>query len=122
MNTPQVCTDPSVYQKTVDYLVGLVRQTLMMLLGRATKAELAGSAGDLMEAGWESKAQGSALKRTVEVWAFVASAALKVLKAGKTQGNAEEVSAAKTLAAEYIRDSLFRLGPTFVKLGQVVTQ
>ena len=45
-----------------------------------------------------------------------------VLKAGKTKGSAEEVSAAKTLAAEYIRDSLFRLGPTFVKLGQVATQ
>eukprot|EP00966_Prymnesium_polylepis_P300891 6952925-Prymnesium_polylepis.1 len=32
-----------------------------------------------------------------------------------------EVSAAKTAAAEYIRDGLFRLGPTFVKLGQVIS-
>ena len=29
-----------------------------------------------------------------------------------------DVSAAKTAAAEFIRDGLFRLGPTFVKLGQ----
>ena len=28
------------------------------------------------------------------------------------------MSAAKTAAAEFIRDGLFRLGPTFVKLGQ----
>ena len=30
-----------------------------------------------------------------------------------------DVSLAKTTAAEFIRDGLFRLGPTFVKLGQV---
>ena len=30
-----------------------------------------------------------------------------------------DVSLAKTMAAEFIRDGLFRLGPTFVKLGQV---
>jgi hypothetical protein len=29
-----------------------------------------------------------------------------------------DVSTAKTTAAEFIRDGLFRLGPTFVKLGQ----
>ena len=31
----------------------------------------------------------------------------------------KDLSAAKTTAAEFIRDGLFRLGPTFVKLGQV---
>ena len=32
-----------------------------------------------------------------------------------------QVSAAKTEAAEFIRDGLFTLGPTFVKLGQVTS-
>jgi len=44
-----------------------------------------------------------------------------VVKAGKVKGGDEAVSAAKTAAAEFIRDGLFRLGPTFVKLGQVIS-
>lgn len=121
VDAPEVCTDESVYKKTVGNLVGLIGRTLRLSRGDARKADLDEEAGDAMEAGWESKAQGSALKRTTEVWAFLGSAALKVLKARKTKGTAEEVSAAKTAAAEYIRDSLFRLGPTFVKLGQVIS-
>jgi len=120
VDEPEVCTDESVYKKTVGSLVGLIGQTLRFSRGDATAAELA-DAGDAMEAGWESKAQGSALKRTTEVWAFLGRAALKVLKARKTKGTPEEVSAAKTATAEYIRDSLFTLGPTFVKLGQVIS-
>ena len=37
-------------------------------------------------------------------------------KGDKTE---EEISAMKTAAAEFIRDGLLKLGPTFVKLGQV---
>ena len=32
-----------------------------------------------------------------------------------------DVQRAKTAVAEFIRDGLFRLGPTFVKLGQVIS-
>ena len=39
------------------------------------------------------------------------------LKARKLEG--DEGSAKKTEAAEFARDGLLRLGPTFVKLGQV---
>jgi len=118
LDEPEVCTDESVYRRTVSSLVGVMSRTLRFSRGEATAAELAAT-GDEMEAGWESKAQGSALKRTLEVWAFLASAALKVLKASKAKGGPEAASAAKTAAAEFIRDSLFKLGPTFVKLGQV---
>ncbi|EOD26063.1 hypothetical protein EMIHUDRAFT_467752 [Emiliania huxleyi CCMP1516] len=120
LDEPEVCTDESVYRRTVSSLVGVMSRTLRFSRGEATAAELAAT-GDEMEAGWESKAQGSALKRTLEVWAFLASAALKVLKASKAKGGPEAASAAKTAAAEFIRDSLFKLGPTFVKLGQVVS-
>lgn len=61
------------------------------------------------------------LSRNLEVWKFLASCGLKVLKAGKTKGGDEAVSAAKTAAAIFIRDGLFRLGPTFVKFGQVIS-
>ena len=77
VDAPEVCTDESIYKQTVGNLVGLLVKTLRMMRGDATEAELA-DAGDAMEAGWESKAQGSALKRTTEVWAFLGRAALKV--------------------------------------------
>merc|ERR1719353_115304 len=82
-----------------------------------------GSAGDAMEEGWLAKSQGSSFKRTLEVWGFLAQCGLKIVKARKAKGDMTEadVSAAKTAAAEFIRDGLFRLGPTFVKLGQVVS-
>jgi hypothetical protein len=57
----------------------------------------------------------------VQVWGFLANVGLKVVKAGKAKGGPEAVSEAKTAAAEFIRDGLFRLGPTFVKLGQVIS-
>ena len=55
------------------------------------------------------------------MWGFLASALLKVLKASKAKGGDAAVSEAKTAAGMYIRDGLFRLGPTFVKLGQVIS-
>merc|ERR1719298_62834 len=74
-----------------------------------------------MEEGWQTRGKTSAFKRQFEVWKFLASCGVKVLKAKKTKGTDEEVSAAKTAAAEFIRDGLFRLGPTFVKFGQVIS-
>merc|ERR1719217_933636 len=74
-----------------------------------------------MEEGWLERSQGSAFKRTLEVWGFLASCGLKIVKARKAKGTDAEVSAAKTAAGEFIRDGLFRLGPTFVKFGQVIS-
>ena len=58
------------------------------------------------------------------MWRFGAAAALKVVKANKVDaelnGGADRKEAA-TAAAEFIRDGLVKLGPTFVKLGQVVS-
>jgi hypothetical protein len=69
VHEPEVCADESVYKKTVGNLVGLIGRTLRLSRGDARKADME-EAGALMEAGWESKAQGSALKRTTEVWAL----------------------------------------------------
>eukprot|EP00238_Polyblepharides_amylifera_P006966 CAMPEP_0196574902 /NCGR_PEP_ID=MMETSP1081-20130531/4506_1 /TAXON_ID=36882 /ORGANISM="Pyramimonas amylifera, Strain CCMP720" /LENGTH=729 /DNA_ID=CAMNT_0041893047 /DNA_START=269 /DNA_END=2458 /DNA_ORIENTATION=+ len=74
------------------------------------------SLGDTLEAGWESRGGRSSLFRNVEVWGFALKSVRRVLKAKKSGDSAE-----KTEAALFIRDGLLRLGPTFVKLGQVVS-
>ena len=118
-----MCTDESKLKEAAGIVSGAMGRAVRFALGRSSSKEEGDElAGDAMEAGWESKAQGSALKRTLEVWGFLAKSALRVVKAGKSKGKTEEeVSAAKTEAAEFIRDGLFNLGPTFVKLGQVVS-
>jgi len=120
VDEPEVCEDESKVKAKRRELGQLIAKTLRFSRDGATTKELA-QADNEMEAGWSQRGQGSAFKRTTEVWGFLARAGLRVLKAGKTKGGAEEVSAAKTAAAEFIRDGLFTLGPTFVKLGQVIS-
>jgi len=119
VDEPEVCTDKKRHEAAVDALRSLMGKALRSTRGEAGPEELEEEPD--MEAGWQSRGKGSALKRTTEVWAFIAKAAVKVFKASKVKGTDEEKSAAKTAVAEYIRDALFRLGPTFVKLGQVVS-
>lgn len=80
--------------------------------------------GELLERGWEQRGNSSALRRNAEVWKFALKCvfmALKPRKLRKADAPEEEIEAAKTEAATFIRDGLLRLGPTFVKLGQVVS-
>eukprot|EP00968_Pinguiococcus_pyrenoidosus_P009351 scaffold731_cov261-Pinguiococcus_pyrenoidosus.AAC.97 len=72
--------------------------------------------GDVLEKGWEQRGARSSFKRNVEVWGFALRSVIKVLKANKS-GDTEK----KVAAAEFVRDGLLRLGPTFVKLGQVIS-
>lgn len=80
--------------------------------------------GELLERGWEQRGSSSALGRNAEVWKFALKCVFKALKPRKLRkadASEEEIQAAKTEAAVFIRDGLLRLGPTFVKLGQVVS-
>mmetsp|Transcript_3582 Transcript_3582/g.10170 ORF Transcript_3582/g.10170 Transcript_3582/m.10170 type:complete len:759 (+) Transcript_3582:113-2389(+) len=80
--------------------------------------------GELLEQGWEQRGNSSALRRNAEVWKFALNCVFKALKPRKLRtadASEEEIQAAKTEAAVFIRDGLLRLGPTFVKLGQVVS-
>jgi hypothetical protein len=83
------------------------------------------STGEKLEQGWEMRANSSALRRNAEVTKFALAAVFRVLKPRKmrTAGSAteEEITAAQTGAAEFIRDGLLTLGPSFVKLGQVLS-
>jgi hypothetical protein len=121
VDAPEVCEDESKFKAAKRELGALIRKSLFFWQGSATNKDLAETEADSMESGWVQRGQGSAFKRTTEVWGFLARSGLRVVKAGKTKGTPEEVSAAKTAAAEFIRDGLFTLGPTFVKLGQVVS-
>jgi predicted unusual protein kinase regulating ubiquinone biosynthesis (AarF/ABC1/UbiB family) len=114
-----ICADDDAKKKGEKQLSGLIADTFRFASGKASASEMA--EGDSMEMGWQTRGKSSSFKRTIEVWKFLAACGLKVVKAKKAKGTDEEISAAKTAAAEFIRDGLFRLGPTFVKLGQVIT-
>jgi len=80
------------------------------------------SEGEMLERGWEKRGRSSALRRNAEIWKFGLKsvfACLKPRKLRKKGGSEEEVQNAQTEAARFVRDGLLRLGPSFVKLGQV---
>ena len=84
-----------------------------LVLGTAKKDMDFDSLGDELEAGWEIVGSRSSLRRNLGVWRKLGVCVIKVLKA--------KTSEEKTEAAIYARDSLLKLGPTFVKLGQVLS-
>jgi len=130
VDEPEICTDGEARKGAIRQLSASIFRTARFampgsdIIGDGPEDE-ATNAGDAMEEGWLAKSQGSSFKRTLEVWGFLAQCGLKIVKARKAKKGIDEegkdLSAAKTTAAEFIRDGLFRLGPTFVKLGQVVS-
>lgn len=80
--------------------------------------------GDLLEKGWFKRGESSALRRNAEVWKFALKCVFRALKPRsmrKKGASEEEVKQAQIDAATFIRDGLLTLGPTFVKLGQVIS-
>jgi len=124
------CADEELKKGFRKRLKGIVSHTLNLVRSGDSSAELeedeqVALSGDLLEQGWEQRGSASALRRNAEVWKFALKNVFKVLKARKLAKNEEvskeEASAALTAAAIYLRDGLLELGPTFVKLGQVVS-
>mmetsp|Transcript_37656 Transcript_37656/g.102224 ORF Transcript_37656/g.102224 Transcript_37656/m.102224 type:complete len:512 (+) Transcript_37656:833-2368(+) len=115
----QICADETRMRRAVRSLGGLIFRTVdaKQIVEDGDEEK---TLGEVLEEGWEKRGSGSSLRRNVEVWRFGAAAALKVVKANKIL-DPEEKKVASTAAAEFIRDSLVRLGPTFVKLGQVIS-
>lgn len=75
--------------------------------------------GELLEQGWEQRGNSSAIRRNAEVWKFALSCVFKALKPKKLRkkgASEEEIKAAKSEAAIFIRNGLLKLGPSFVKL------
>mmetsp|Transcript_6756 Transcript_6756/g.10045 ORF Transcript_6756/g.10045 Transcript_6756/m.10045 type:complete len:759 (-) Transcript_6756:150-2426(-) len=83
------------------------------------KEAAAGSAA-AMEGGWRRRGASLALVRTAEIWLFALKFALRQAKLKKLEDPAE-LSAARTSTAEFLKDGLLCLGPTFIKLGQLLS-
>ena len=80
--------------------------------------------GDMLEEGWFKRGESSALRRNAEVWKFALKSVFRCLKPRsmrKKGASEEEVKQAQIDAATFVRDGLLKLGPSFVKLGQVVS-
>jgi predicted unusual protein kinase regulating ubiquinone biosynthesis (AarF/ABC1/UbiB family) len=125
----ELCLDEQKMTSFRAYLKGTIGKTLQMVRGmpedemEAESAELA-AAGDLLEEGWSSRGNSSSLRRNAEVWKFALKCVFRVLnpRSLKKKGAPEEeVKQAQIDAATFIRDGLLTLGPTFVKLGQVIS-
>ena len=108
------CLDEEKKEETKGLLRRLMRSSVSGPSGKsATAADIID--GEMLEKGWEKRGGRGSLRRNLEVWKALARCAFKVLKARK--GSSED----KTAAATFARDRLLTLGPTFVKLGQVLS-
>lgn len=81
-----------------------------------------------MEGGWVKRAKGTAFGRTVEVWRFAFSFLFKFLKVRKLKkskaflaGDKSEYSEAQSNLARILKEKILELGPTFIKLGQLLS-
>jgi len=124
------CMDESRMTKFKESLSGIVSKTLSLVTRSNSLSETdiddvedePVPEGEILEQGWETRGNSSALRRNAEVWKFALKCVFKALKPRKLRkkgASDEEIETAKTEAATFIRDGLLRLGPTFVKLGQV---
>jgi len=130
---PELCVDESSMKSFRQSLTRVISKTLRLVnrsnsISESDLEEVESSPvpeGELLEQGWEKRGNSSALRRNAEVWKFALNCVFKALKPRKLRksGKAtdEEIKNASYEAAVFIRDGLLRLGPTFVKLGQVVS-
>ena len=124
----EICIDDKKMSGFRARLKGTIGKTLQMVRGMPEDVveaeEKALEKGDVLEEGWSSRGKSSALRRNAEVWKFALKCVFKALKPRslrKKGASEEEVKEAQIAAATFIRDGLLTLGPTFVKLGQVVS-
>jgi hypothetical protein len=80
---------------------------------------------DSMEGGWKARGYGTGFQRTVEIWIFAISWGIQFSKAEKLKKkgtpDSQEYIEAKKKCAVVLRDKLLELGPTFIKLGQLLS-
>ncbi|CAM9696608.1 unnamed protein product, partial [Ectocarpus sp. 12 AP-2014] len=88
----------------------------------AASSAVVNSSGDLsnMESSWNKRGYGSAISRSVEVWVFGAKILFKEIKLRKVEEAAEKSQKRAAIAVQ-LKDGLLRLGPTFIKLGQLLS-
>ena len=113
--------------KTIQLVKGVPKENIQSVDESADTATASSEEeidGDMLEEGWFKRGESSALRRNSEVWGFALKCVFRCLKprSMKKKGASEEdIKQAQIDAATFIRDGLLTLGPTFVKLGQVVS-
>ena len=122
----ELCLDGEEKTRFRDKLKSVMKQTLNMVRGVDTTSpdDATLSEGERLEKGWEKRANSSSLIRNAEVWKFALKSVFRALKPRKLRAKGasdDEIQKAQVEAAEYIRDGLLLLGPSFVKLGQVAS-
>ncbi|KAI0562550.1 Protein kinase-like protein [Gracilaria domingensis] len=73
-----------------------------------------------VDAAWLTKGKSNAFARTLEIWLFFIRMVLAELKIRKLQ-NVAEMAAARRVQAAKLKRGLLTLGPTFIKLGQLLS-
>jgi len=107
--------------KTIQLIKGVEKENVVSMEAVEEENEID---GDMLEDGWFKRGESSALRRNSEVWKFALKAVFRCLKPRsmrKKGATEEEVQQAQIDAATFVRDGLLTLGPSFVKLGQVVS-
>ena len=107
--------------KTIQLIKGVPKEDVVSTVEGDDDAEID---GDMLEEGWFKRGESSAIRRNAEVWKFALKAVFRCLKPRsmkKKGATEEEIKQAQIDAATFVRDGLLTLGPTFVKLGQVVS-
>jgi predicted unusual protein kinase regulating ubiquinone biosynthesis (AarF/ABC1/UbiB family) len=120
---PSLFQIPSVVKPITQFFTLLTTFISAFLLRKSNsiQAKLK-SAANSMEMGWKQRGVGGSFRRTVEVWAFVISYIFKYLKVKRLKnGDPAVYSKANMEIATILRDKLLELGPTFIKLGQLLS-
>jgi len=110
--------------KTIQLVKGVPKEDVVSTEGVDDTDEDEVIDGDMLEEGWFKRGESSALRRNAEVWKFALKSVFRCLKPRsmrKKGATEEEIEQAQVDAATFVRDGLLTLGPTFVKLGQVVS-
>ncbi|GMI09834.1 hypothetical protein TrVE_jg7411 [Triparma verrucosa] len=116
------CADEELKRRSLRKITKSLARSLRLVADDEVTDDVA--LGDILEAGWERRGNANALRRNAEIWKFALKsvfASLKPRKLKKKGASQEEIETAQRDAATFIRDGLLKLGPSFVKLGQVVS-
>jgi hypothetical protein len=124
MPKDELCADEIKKEGFRNALKNYVRGTIHYLRGNSNTNDnddanndpaLEGSSpGEVLERGWEERANSSAIRRNAEVWKVALNCVFKTLKPKKLRAKGasdEEILAAQQHAADYICESALKLGP-----------
>lgn len=90
-----------------------------MLDEAAASGEEEGGAGGRFNLGRRWRKRVTFVARTVQIWAFLFHVLLKLLRQKLVQRDEERMSARRRKLGRYLCKAFLKLGPTFIKIGQV---